>query len=160
MAVSAVLGTAMTASTVAATGVLVAGAASAYQGAQANKTAKRGMAQQEDQFNQQAAMEATRQQNELMLGQENLAQQQAALNAQNSAFHAQQRAAEKMQADARKNANLADIANNRATRKAPNVGAMLTGNEKAGGAGGGSTLLTGAGGAGGGSLGKSGLLGS
>jgi DnaJ-class molecular chaperone len=55
---------------------------------------------------------------------------------------------------------LADIANNRAMRKAPNIGAMLTGNDKAGASGASSTLLTGAGGATGGTLGRASLLGS
>lgn len=121
---------------------------------------RQGQKQQERQFTQQAAMETTRQQQEFQLGQENLAQQQAALNAQNKAFAAQQAAAAKAQADAQKQATLGDIANNRAMRRAPNIGAMLTGNERAGGTGAGSTLLTGAGGAAGGTLGRANLLGS
>jgi hypothetical protein len=139
MAVSAVVG--------------VIGAAGLYQQNQSQK-------QQKGQFQEQAAMETQRQQQEFQLGQENLAQQQAALNAQNAAFGAQQRAAAAAQADANKQATLADIANNRAIRKAPNIGAMLTGNDKAGAAGSGSTLLTGAGGAAGGTLGRANLLGS
>jgi hypothetical protein len=116
--------------------------------------------QQRNQFQQQAQMEQQRQQQELQLGMENLAMQQAALNSQNEAFMAQQAAAEKAQADAKKAATLSDIANNRAMRKAPNIGAMLTGNDKAGSSGAGSTLLTGAGGATGGTLGRTSLLGS
>lgn len=139
MAVSAVVG--------------IVGAAGLYQQNQAQK-------QQKNQFNEQAAMETTRQQQEFQLGQENLAQQQKALNAQNAAFAAQQAAAGRAQADANKQATLADIANNRATRKSPNIGAMLTGNDKAGASGAGSTLLTGAGGASGGTLGRANLLGS
>jgi len=121
---------------------------------------RKGMKQQERQFQQQAGMEVDRQKQELQLGMENLAMQQAALNAQNEAFMAQQAAAEKAQADAKKAATLSDIANNRAMRKAPNIGAMLTGNEKAGASGAGSTMLTGAGGATGGTLGRTSLLGS
>lgn len=139
MAVSAVIG--------------AIGAAGLYQQNQAGK-------QQRDQFKEQAAMETTRQQQEFQLGQENLAQQQAALNAQNAAFAAQQAAARTAQADANKQATLSDIANNRATRKSPNIGAMLTGNDKAGASGASSTLLTGAGGATGGTLGRASLLGS
>jgi hypothetical protein len=48
-------------------------------------------------------------------------------------------------------------------RKAPNVGAMLAGNDKRGGTGVGSTMLTGSSGVTGaitGALGKAGLLGS
>jgi hypothetical protein len=139
MAVSAVVG--------------IVGAAGLYQQNEAGK-------QQGRQFKEQAAMETTRQQQEYQLGQENLAQQQQALNAQNAAFGAQQAAARQAQADANKQATLADIANNRATRKSPNIGAMLTGNENAGGSGSASTLLTGAGGAAGGTLGRANLLGS
>jgi len=139
MAVSAVVG--------------IVGAAGLYQQDQAQSQQKR-------QFKEQSAMETTRQQQEFQLGQENLAQQQQALSAQNSAFGAQQRAAAAAQADANKQATLADIANNRAMRKSPNIGAMLTGNDKAGASGASSTLLTGAGGASTGSLGRSSLLGS
>jgi hypothetical protein len=89
-----------------------------------------------------------------------LAQQQAALNAQNAAFAAQQAAAAKAQASADKQATLADIANNRANRKSPNIGAMLTGNDRAGASGAASTMLTGASGATGGTLGRANLLGS
>lgn len=129
------------------------GAAGLYQQNQAQNQA-------ESQFNQQAVMETQAQQQEYLLGQENLAQQQAALNAQNAAFAAQQAAAAKAQEDAQKQATLADIANNRAIKKAPNIGAMLTGNENAALGGGASTLLTGAGGAGVGTLGRSSLLGA
>jgi hypothetical protein len=133
--------------------VAAVGTAGLYQQNQAQQ-------QQKGQFQQQAAMEAERQQQEFQLGQENLAQQQQALNAQNAAFAAQQSAAARAQADANKQATLADIANNRATRKTPNIGAMLTGNDKAGASGAGSTLLTGAGGASSGTLGRANLLGS
>jgi hypothetical protein len=121
---------------------------------------RQGQKQQARQFNEQAAMETTRQQQELQLGMKNLAQQQQALNAQNSALRAQQAAAARAQADAQKQATLGDIANNRAMRKTPNIGAMLTGNDKAGTSGAGSTMLTGAGGATGGTLGRTSLLGS
>lgn len=153
MAVSALLGTAATASTVATTGLLALGATSVYQQNKAQNQAA-------DQFNQSAAMEIDRQATETRLAEENLAQQQAALNAQNAAFAAQQAAAAKAQEDAQKQATLADIANNRAIKKAPNIGAMLTGNENAALGGGASTLLTGAGGAGMGTLGRSSLLGA
>ena len=139
MAVSAVVG--------------IVGAAGLYQQDQGQK-------QQRNQFREQAGMEANRQATELQLGKENLAIQQAGLNSQNAAFAAQQAAARTAQADANKQATLADIANNRATRKSPNIGAMLTGNDKAGASGASSTLLTGAGGASTGSLGRSSLLGS
>jgi len=152
MAVSAILGTAATAGTVTATGMLALGAASVAQQNQAQKQAA-------NQFSQQAAMETQAQQQEFQLGQENLAQQQAALNAQNAAFAAQQKAAAEAQATAEKQATLADIANNRAMGKAPNIGAMLTGNDKAAASGAGSTLLTGAGGVAGGTLGRANLLG-
>ena len=139
MAVSAVVG--------------IVGAAGLYQQDQGQK-------QQRNQFREQAGMEANRQATELQLGKQNLAIQQAGLNSQNAAFAAQQAAARTAQADANKQATLADIANNRATRKSPNIGAMLTGNDKAGASGASSTLLTGAGGASTGSLGRSSLLGS
>lgn len=129
------------------------GAASLYQQNRAQK-------QQKDQFKEQAAMETNRQQQEFQLGQQNLAQQQKALAAQQAAFGAQQRAAAQAQAEAQKQATLADIANNRAMRKAPNIGAMLTGNDKAGASGASSTLLTGAGGAPTGTLGRASLLGA
>ena len=115
---------------------------------------------QQLQFEEQAKLETNRQQQEFQLGQENLAQQQQALNAQNAAFAAQQAAAARAQAEAEKQGTLADIANNRATRKSPNIGAMLTGNENAAGSGASSTLLTGAGGATVGTLGRASLLGS
>lgn len=133
--------------------VAAVGAVGAYQ-------QDRAQSQQRRQFKEQSAMETTRQQQEFQLGQENLAQQQQALNAQNAAFAAQQAAAKRAQDDANKQATLADIANNRATRKSPNIGAMLTGNENAAGSGASSTLLTGAGGATGGTLGRASLLGS
>ena len=133
--------------------VAAVGAAGLYQQNQAGK-------QQQRQFNQMATMETDRQNTEAELGKENLAQQQKALNAQNAAFAAQQAAANRAQADANKQATLADIANNRATRKSPNIGAMLTGNDNASSSGASSTLLTGAGGATGGTLGRASLLGS
>ncbi len=129
------------------------GAASLYQQNQAQK-------QQRSQFKETVALETNRQNTEAELARENLAQQQKALAAQQAAFGAQQRAAAAAQADAKKQATLADIANNRAMRKAPNIGAMLTGNEKAGAAGASSTLLTGSTGATPGTLGRSSLLGS
>jgi len=138
MAVSAVIG--------------AIGVGSMYQQNQAQK-------QQQGQFTQMASMEATRQETETKLAQDNLAQQQAALDAQNAAFAAQQKAAAEAQATAEKQATLADIANNRAMGKAPNIGAMLTGNDKAAASGAGSTLLTGAGGVAGGTLGRANLLG-
>lgn len=132
---------------------VVAAVGGLYQQNQAQK-------QQQRQFNQMSAMEADRQKTETRLAEENIAHQQRALAAQNAAFAAQQAAAKKAQEDANKQATLADIANNRAMKKAPNIGAMLTGNEAAASGGAGSTLLTGAGGAGNGSLGGASLLGS
>lgn len=145
MAVSAVIGAAT--------------AVNAYGQYKAGKQQKQAMAQQEDQFNQTADLERQRMQGEMEIARANIAAQNAALGQQWAALNAQKDAAAKAQALAEKNARDADIANNKANRKAPNVGAMLTANDKAGAAGGASTLLTGPGGAGVGTLGKSTALG-
>jgi hypothetical protein len=129
------------------------GAAGLYQQNEAQKQGRR-------QFNQQAAMETTRQQQEFHLGQENLAQQEQALALQQEAFNAQLAASERATEEAKKQATLADIASNRAMKRAPNIGAMLTGNDKAGASGASSTLLTGATGAATGMLGRASLLGA
>jgi len=134
-------------------------AVSAYSANKANQTAKAGMRQASDQFDQQSAMETTRMQGDMKNAQANIAVQRGALNQQWAALGAQKEASAKAQALAETNARDADIANNKAARKSPNVGAMLTGNDKAGQSGGASTLLTGAGGVGSGSLGKTSALG-
>ncbi|HBU17073.1 MAG TPA: hypothetical protein DEF32_01570 [Hydrogenophaga sp.] len=135
----------------------VVGAASAEK---SNQTAKKGQRQAAKQFDEQAAMEKDRMAKEMELANASLSQQQAALGQQWAALSAQKDAAAKAQALAERNARDADIANNKATRKAPNIGAMLTGNDKAGALGAGSTLLTGAGGAAPGTLGKTTALGA
>lgn len=145
MAVSAVIG--MTAVT-------------AYSADRANKTAKKGQQQAASQFEEQAGMEKDRMSKEMELANASLKQQQAALGQQWAALSAQKDAAAKAQALAERNARDADIANNKANRKTPNIGAMLTGNDKAGASGVGSTLLTGAGGAAPGTLGKTTALGA
>jgi len=129
------------------------GAAGLYQQNEAQKDQKR-------QFGAQAAQESNRQQQEFQLGQQNLAQQEQALALQQEAFNAQLAASERATEDAKKQATLADIANNRAMKRTPNIGAMLTGNDKAGASGASSTLLTGATGAATGTLGRASLLGS
>lgn len=138
----------------------VATAATAYRADKANSTAKKGQRQAAAQFEEQAALDKTRMANEFELGQKGLQQQQAALGQQWAALSAQKEAAAKAQALAERNARDADIANNKANRKAPNLGAMLTGNNKAGAAGVGSTLLTGSTGTAPGTLGKTTALGT